>query len=244
MAGHRAHGAQPAPVPSRARSARRPREHVGACEPAPGGQGVRTPCWAERIAGQGTKPSRRPRQLLLPPRGRAPGARRARVVVVDDPATAGRLRRVDRQSDEPPPRDRGVRRRRTRTRPSSCLPGRRTQRARSCGRAAPRTRVGMGGRSAGSAGRDLQRDQRRRLRLARRVAHDRRIVRDGRRRATSTAARRDHATSRPRVGRRGRPLPVAVPARHGRFRRSFVAVRGRALRRTRRDGRFPRCSAR
>ena len=38
---------------------------------------------------------------------------------------------------------------------------------------------------------------------------------------------------RARVGRRGRPLSVAVPARHGRLRRSFVAVRGRALRRAR-----------
>ena len=110
LARPRRDGTQPRHVLERARAAARDRGGLAGARVAPAGsEGVRPPRRPVDRAGEGARAARRPRQLLLHA-GRPPArARRRGPVVVDDPATAGRVRAVARQPDEPHPGHRRLR---------------------------------------------------------------------------------------------------------------------------------------
>ena len=180
MAGPRVDGAQPAPVPARARpGGRRARRDARTREPPAGSQGLRVPSRPGASPGEGTSSPRRPRQLLLPAGGPAPRARCRRALVVDHRAATGRLRRVDRQPDESPPGDRRVRSNRTRARTSARVPRWSALGAGSRRCATPRRALAWAATATQARERDLQRDERGCVRLARGVADDRRLLRHG-----------------------------------------------------------------
>ena len=111
--------------------------------------------------------------------------------------------------------DRRVRRARARAGRGAVVSGRPAGRTGGGRRPAARPGAGLGGRGSGCAGRDLQRDERRRVLLARRVATDRPTVRHGGRRASAAAPRGGHARTVRRVGGGGGPVRAAVAGRHG-----------------------------
>ena len=122
---HRAHGPQPAHVPPRARSAaRRARRHDRARLAVAGRQGVRR-CTSGRARSRPRSARRATAHdnFYFLQEDALRDARRVATGSVDDPAPAGRVRRVVRQPDEPAAGDRRVRAPRTRARPTAVVPG-------------------------------------------------------------------------------------------------------------------------